>query len=423
VPLFLRATVTRLATLTSITVPGTPRYVFGIITAQILVQIGAFAFPALLPGYIERWSISKTEAGWLVGVSFLAYIVMVPLLLALTDRVPVRRVYLFGAGLTAISHLGFALVADGFWTALILRVLAGIGWAGTFMPGLKALTEPFEGSAQSRAVSWHAAAIGVSGAASFGIAGFVGNSFGVSAAFLMGASTALAAFLLAGTVMHPIMAQIPETLPQRRLLDFRPILRNRAVMGWIIAYTAHTWELAALRAWGVTFLVTTVAHYGAPTWLPDPTVLFTVAVLVGIAVSITGNEVAQRLGRVRVVTAAMSTAAALSLVAGWSAGASAPLAAILIVLWNAAIYFDSSALTAGTLQAAHKELRGMTMGLHSMCGEAGGFFGAVGVGLVLDGVSGVSGWGFAFGHIALVTLIGLLILRRLSTHVPAPAQA
>jgi hypothetical protein len=46
----------------------------------------------------------------------------------------------------------------------------------------------------------------------------------------------------------------------------------------------------------------------------------------------------------------MSTAAVLSLLTGWSATAPAVLAAALVVLWNAAIYFDSSALTAGTVQ-------------------------------------------------------------------------
>jgi hypothetical protein len=77
-------------------------------------------------------------------------------------------------------------------------------------------------------------------------------------------------------------------------------------------------------------------------------------------------------------------AGALSLLTGWSASAPAVLAALLVVLWNTAIYFDSSALTAGTVQAADKELRGATMGLHSMCGYAGGFIGPLGVGLVLD---------------------------------------
>jgi hypothetical protein len=54
-----------------------------------------------------------------------------------------------GAGLTALSHLGFAFVADGFWWGLILRAAAGIGWAGAYMPGLKAIADTLEGNAQS----------------------------------------------------------------------------------------------------------------------------------------------------------------------------------------------------------------------------------------------------------------------------------
>jgi hypothetical protein len=38
-------------------------------------------------------------------------------------------------------------------------------------------------------------------------------------------------------------------------------------------------------------------------------------------------------------------------------------------------------LDRGTAQAANKELRGATMGLHSMRGYAGGFIGPLGVGL------------------------------------------
>jgi MFS family permease len=338
---------------------------------------------------------------------------MVPVLVALTDRIPVRRVYMLGTSLTALSHFGFALFADGFWSALLLRLLAGIGWAGTYMPGLKAIADPLEGTAQSRAVSWHAAGVGISGAASFTIAGLVGNYAGASASFVLGGATALSAVLIAAMVMPSALAAPAARAPSRRLLDFRPVLRNRAAMGWIIGYTAHTWELSALRAWGVTFLAAVCASQGVSSWLPDPTVLFTAAGLVGIAVSITGNETAQRWGRARVVTVAMSTAAASSLLTGWGANAPAIIAAALVVLWNAAIYFDSSALTAGTVQAADKELRGATMGLHSMCGYAGGFIGPLGVGLVLDWAGSTDDWGLAFGHLALITLTGLFFLRRL----------
>jgi MFS family permease len=230
--------------------------------------------------------------------------------------------------------------------------------------------------------------------------------------------------LIAAMVMPmPSALAVPAKAPSRRLLDFRPVLRNRAVIGWIVGYTVHTWGLSALRAWGVTFLAAVCASQGAPSWLPDPAVLFTIAGLAGIAVSITGNETAQRWGRARVVTVAMGTAAVLSLLTGWSTTAPAVVAAGLVVLWNTAIYFDSSALTAGTVQAADKELRGATMGLHSMCGYAGGFVGPLGVGLVLDWAGSAQGWGLAFGHLALITLTGLVILRRLGARTAVQSVA
>jgi MFS family permease len=392
------------------------RFAAAVVAAQVFAQIGAFTLPALLPGYIDRWSLSATEAGWLIGAFFAAYVAAVPLLVALTDRVPARRVYLLGTGLTAASHLGFAILAEGFWSGLLLRAMAGIGWAGCYMPGLKAIADRLEGAAQSRAVSWHAAGVGIAGAASFAVAGGFDALAGPSAAFLFGAAAAAAAFGIGAAVM-PGATPRPESPPASpaALLDFRPVLRNRAAMAWIAGYTVHTWELQALRAWGVTFLAAAIAQHGAPAWLPGPSVLFTLAGLLGIAVSVSGNETAQRFGRRRVVAVAMGAGAALSLLTGWSVLVSAPLAVLCMLAWNAAIYLDSSALTAGTVQAADPARRGATMGLHSMCGYAGGFIGPLGVGLALDlaGGDAVLGWTLAFGHLAPVTLLGLWLVRRL----------
>lgn len=252
------------------------RFVWSMVTAQFLVQIGAFSLPALLPTYISAWNLTKTEAGWLVGAFFGAYVAAVPILVALTDRVPARSVYAAGALLTVLSHLGFALVADGFWWALFLRVMAGIGWAGAYMPGLKAIADVMQGTAQSRAVSAHAAGVGVAGAVSFALAGALGAAFGPSSAFAVGGLAALIGLVVALSCM-------PKGLPphaeetQGRLLDFRPVFRNRAAMGWIAGYTVHTWEMAALRAWGVTFLGIAASKAETTWWLPNPTVLFTIA--------------------------------------------------------------------------------------------------------------------------------------------------
>ena len=70
--------------------PGRSGFVAAMVAAQVLTQIGAFTLPALLPGYIERWSLSKTEAGWLVGIFFAAYVPAVPVLHAGPEAVGQR---------------------------------------------------------------------------------------------------------------------------------------------------------------------------------------------------------------------------------------------------------------------------------------------------------------------------------------------
>jgi predicted MFS family arabinose efflux permease len=396
--------------------PTARRFLWSVVVAQFLVQIGAFSLPALLPSYIEQWALSKTQAGWLVGIFFAAYVLAVPALVALTDRVPTRNVYVVGAGLTAISHLGFAFVADGFWSALVLRAIAGIGWAGAYMPGLKAIADVLSGNEQSRAVSAHAAGVGVAGASSFGVAGLIGGLYGPQAAFLFGGIAAVVALCIAWAVMPNRPASHSQKNDPRTIFDFRPVLRNRPATAWIAGYTFHTWEMAGLRAWGVTFLTVTAAQAGMPTWLPSPTTLFTIAGFIGIFVSIFGNEMSQRFGRVQIVTTAMSAAAVVALGTGWTVGSSVPLTALLITLWLALIFLDSAALTAGTVQAANPALRGATMGLHSMCGYAGGFLGPLGVGLALDLAkdNAALGWGLGFGQLAAIGLIGLFLVRRMT---------
>jgi hypothetical protein len=45
-----------------------------------------------------------------------------------------------------------------------------------------------------------------------------------------------AAFLFGGLAA-------PKRANGGKLLDFRPVLRNRRALAWITGYTVHTWEL------------------------------------------------------------------------------------------------------------------------------------------------------------------------------------
>ena len=157
---------------------------------------------------------------------------------------------------------------------------------------------------------------------------------------------------------------------------------NRRAMAWIAGYLrAYAGDCGT--ALGGDLPDGLVRVECAPSWLPGPTVLFTLVGLLCIAVSSTGNEAAERLRpRARRAVAMLGGA-------GYRrTPASPPIRAAVVVgcvfAWNAAIYLDSSALTAGTVQAADPTLRGATMGLHSMAGYAGGFVGPLAIGVVLD---------------------------------------
>src|SRR5262245_62335968 len=136
-------------------------------TAQVLVQIGSSVWPALVPDMMSAWTLTNIQAGWITAIFLGAYMVAVPVLVPLTDRFDPRHVYLLGVGLTCLGHLLFGLFAEGFWSALFARALTGVGWAGTYMTGLKLLADRVEGKLMSRAKAGHEDRMGISGELSF----------------------------------------------------------------------------------------------------------------------------------------------------------------------------------------------------------------------------------------------------------------
>jgi predicted MFS family arabinose efflux permease len=385
------------------------RGVIAMCAAQACAQIGAFSVAALLPSLISVWALTNTEAGWISGIYYAAYTLAVPLLSSLTDRVDAKRIYLGSVALTAVAFTAFAWIATGFWSALAFRALMGAGWAGSYMPGLKALSDLTDGPQQSRAVAAHAAAVGVSGALSFAIAGAVNAWLGWRWALVPGALGAALAFVLvlSGVPSRPIGAAAG---PRRALLDFRPILRNRSALAYSVAYCVHTWEMSALRGWVVAFL-TFVAARSTGAWTPlAPATVATVMGLLGVWASVWGNELAIRLGRRRFILGTMLISAALAAVIGFSAALPYAAAAMLILLYAMLIWSDSSSLTAGSAGSAEPGQRGATLAVHSTLGYAGGFIGPLALGATLDLVGGASvrGWGVAFGHVTVAVILGAL---------------
>jgi MFS family permease len=379
--------------------------------AQIFAQLGSYAFPALLPDFMVRWDLDNSQAGMITAAFYAGYTCAVPILVTLTDRIDPKRVYLFGVACIVVSYLAFGFLADGFLGAVICRTLTGIGWAGTYMTGLKMLADRVEGRLMTRAVSWHAAGIGIAGALSYMVSDGLDAMIGWRWTFgVLAVSAALG--WLAVLLVVPGKRPSSDRQPGRAgLFDFRPVFRNRSAMAYSIGYCVHTFEMMALKGWVVAFLTFVAIHTDASDAIIPPTVMATIVILVGVITSLTGNEISIRLGRQRLVKVAMGMTILLAITMGFYASSSYMAASFFVLAYTGFVWLDSSSLTAGSAASADPSRRGATLAIHSMLGYGGGFVGPLAFGLVLDWAGGMSpeAWGYAFAHIAGVVLVGRII--------------
>ncbi len=392
---------------------------------QVAGMAGFASFPALLPGFFTAWGLTSTEAGWINGIYFGAYMAAVLPLVALTDRRDPKGIYIAAALLTGLSSLAFAFLAEGFWTALIFRALAGVGLAGTYMPGLKALTDQMPGQMSSRAVAFYTATFSIGAASSFLMAGPLDAAFGWRGAFgLVSLGPLVALLLVAALVPRGGERGAPETA----LFDFRPVLRNRPAMAYVIAYSAHNWELFALRTWLVAFLAysQTLQPAGALGTGWSTTTLAALITVLGLPASVLGNEASQRFGRRRVVIAIMSLSALGAFCIGFGAVLPFALLVVFCFLYGVTVTADSASITAGAVANALPNQRGATMAVHSFIGFAGAFTGPVVFGVVLDATGGGTSplaWGAAFASAGLAVAVGPLVLMLTAPRAASPPPA
>jgi MFS family permease len=378
---------------------------------EILGLAGLATFAALLPFFLEVWGLSNVQAGWLSAVYYGAYVAAVPLLTFLTDRRDARGILLFGLLTGVAAALGFAWLAEGFWSALVFRFLAGVSLAGVYMPGLKLLSDHAEGPRQSRYVSFYTASFSVGASLSYLLAGEVHAALGWRWAFAAAGLLTLAGALLAGFGAPP--GRVDRNLAAPRFAaGLTVVLRSRQAMAYILGYAAHMWELFSLRSWMVAFLAFSrqLQPGDGAGW--SPTQVVALVNLIGLPASIGGNELCRRLGRRKTIVAIMLASALMAFGIGFAAPLPYGVVVALALCYGAVVLGDSASLTAGAVASAPAGGRGATLAVHSTLGFTAAFLGPLATGLVLDVLQGTPtlAWGVAFAVMGLGSAVGPLAL-------------
>ena len=357
--------------------------------------------------------MNNTAAGWISAAFYGGYMVLVPVLASVTDRLDARRIMGLGALLGILSALGYAFGARGFWSALALRFLAGVSLAGIYMPGLKVVSDYTEGALQSRFVSFYTASFSVGASLSYLLAGEVSAMAGWRWAFAASAVSTAAALVI--IVVFIPAGKVRSGQEEALLADFKVVFRSRSAMAYVLGYAAHMWELFSMRSWIVAFLAFSIQLQpaGATTW--SPTRIAFIINLIGLPASIGGNELSRIFNRPKVIAAVMIGSAVLASVLGFSASLPYAAVAMMAILYGITVVGDSASLTAGVVAAAPAGFRGTTLAVHSTFGFGAAFLGPLAVGMVLDFFGGgQTGWAMAFVTMAAGCLLGPVFLSRLN---------
>ncbi len=370
---------------------------------------------------MPAWGLSAAEGGLMASGYAFGYMLAVPLLTTLTDRIDARLVLLCGSVVSGLATIAFGLFAQGFWSGTIIWSIAGLGFAGAYMPGLKALTDRLPAGNSSRAVTLYTSSFSFGVGISFLVAQVAADKWGWPAAFVITGIGPIA-MVMACALMETRRPE-PKT---GRLLNFKPVFANREALGYIFGYGAHCFELYGIRTWLVGFWTFVVAHQDAPSWLSPVVVSFFFAII-SMPASILGNEAALKFGRHRAIIAVMITSACVATIIAFNVTAPAWALVLLLLIYGVTVPADSGALTAGMSAAADPNYRGATLALHSTVGFGLSALGAWGTGVALDAAGGpqsAGGWWLAYMMLAAGILMGPLALllsraARPKRHVPA----
>jgi MFS family permease len=364
---------------------------------------------AALPLLRTEWNASSAELGWVVSAYLLGYAAAVLVVLPLTDRVRPSRVIAIGALVTAIANLGFAFAAHDVITASALRVVAGFGLAGVYMPGVRLVAQSSDPARRGRAVGLYVAAFYLGGSLSFLATGLLLGPFG-----WRGAALILGAIGLAALPVAVISSRgIPETTGERAHLDLR-VLRNPPLVRTIAAYVGHSWELFIVRAWLAAFLAAAFALRGLSPTDASATASQWAALLLALGVPgvFIGGWLSDRVGRTRAALLYALGSGAISI--GFGTLLFAPWPAIVAVgaIYGALVAADSAVYSTAVTELAPAARIGSAQALQAVAGFGIGSLGPVVAGIALDLGTGWVGPFLVAGVVGIASVLPLAVALR-----------
>jgi MFS family permease len=367
------------------------------------------SYAAAIPVLQREWGMSGAQAGAVASGLQIGYAASLVICSSLADRVSARSVYIGSLFATAVCAMAFALLARGFFSALVLNTIVGVSLGGGYTTCVMILADQYAPSSRGMAVGWFVAATSCGYALSLAVSGAALPVGGYQLSFLLTCLGPVLGWVLAWvTLRHTRVAVAPRGQGQR---FSREVLGNRRAMLLIWGYTAHNWELQGMWSWTPAFMAACLTLAGSSVagsagWAAHMTALFHV---MGLLACFTMGGLSDRMGRARVILCLAAISGVCSLVFGWTVGW--PLAVVIVIgtIYAFSSLGDSPVLSAALTESVESAYLGAALGLRSLLGFGAAAVSPLVFGAILDWTNPSRGlgqgqymvWGWAFSALGL----------------------
>jgi len=384
--------------------------ILALVACAVMLGMSVWLTAAAIGNVLQlKWSLSPNEVGWLVTAVQLGFVIGAfgAAVFNLADLLPARVYFSVSAALAGCANAGL-VVANNYEWALALRFLTGFCLAGVYPPSMKMIATWFRTS-RGMAIGTIVGALTVGKASPYLFKAIGESSFSV---VIWG--TSLAA-LISGLLVGLLYKDGPHGF-QRASFSWKHILvviNHRPTRLATYGYLGHMWELYAMWTWVPAFMLASFSSWSGQ--VESSRIEFWVdlssfgVISIGGAGCIWGGLMADRIGRKKLVKAAMLVSGSCCVVVGFLFGQSPWLLLPLLLVWGFFVVADSAQFSAMVTEVAPQNVVGTALTLQTSLGFLLTMLTIQGVPFLTE----IVGWKWSFAFLSLGPLAGIQCIRKL----------